>query len=310
MLKDFTMAVVYAGQPAEVVCQTFCTATPELERWASIFCKHMTFIYTPYIRFAFVCDNENDNRTDAEYSDLLEVCDGKSDCSNSADELNCPGRFYCSTNESLTWINETRVCDKKKDCSNGKDECSGCAMDGLASKELLVRSRHIGVITVLVGIGIIVINLYVGYQTFRQSHDTKAPQIDRLLRLQICFYDLLMGLYLFLLVIAAIVIRVKGDYCKFDEEWRASIYCMLLGILFSVSSHGSLLIIAVMSIVRCIKCTKGNTVELSTRKIMAITAMISLLNTFHAVLPILPVYKLQNFFRTSIYLVAVEKIPS
>ncbi|KAL5247148.1 hypothetical protein ACHWQZ_G019119 [Mnemiopsis leidyi] len=294
-------------QSGESLCQTSCSSKAELAQWSG-FCKHITFTTTNSLKINFNCNTIDEHRGFQMYH-LSVICDGKEDCSNSADELNCPGRFYCSTNEYVTWINKSRVCDKRKDCSNGKDECAGCEMDGLASNELLVRSRIIGAITVLVGIGIIIINIFVGYQTFQQSHDTKAAQIDRILRLQICFYDLLMGLYLLLLVIAAIALRFKGEYCKYDEEWRASLQCMVLGIIFSTSSHGSLLIIAVMSIIRCIKCIRGNTVEFSTRKIVAITAVVSLFNTLHAILPILPVYQLQNFFRTSIYLVAVEKNP-
>ena len=297
------------GTTGDKACRALCTKTTELMKWEN-FCDNILLHFNPILTPMFICDSTNKSDESEGIFAAHLVCDGKVHCSNKADELGCPGRFYCSiTEEIVSWIDQSRVCDKRKDCTNGNDECSGCSMDGLASTQFLIKSKVIGAFTILVGIGIITINIYVGYKTYRHSCNSKAAQIDRLLRLQICFYDLLMGLYLLLLVIAAIVLRVKGDYCSFDEEWRASIPCMQLGLVFTISSHGSLLVIALMSIIRCINCTSSISADFSIRKIMSISLVVSLLNIFHAILPILPVAQVQNLFRTSIYLVAVEKNP-
>ena len=292
-------------EKAERICRTRCTNKTDLKKWEK-YCKHMHLEDLGHYRtFNFRCDIDSYT----ESYELPSICDGKIQCKNNFDELKCPGRFYCSTDETITWIDKSRVCDQRKDCTNGKDECAGCIMDGLASSEFLIKSKAIAAIAILAGLSITIINIIVAIQTIRSETSSKAAQIDRLLRLQICFYDLLMGVYLSLMIVAAILLRFKGDYCELDEEWRASIFCTMFGVIFSVSSHGSLLMIAIMSIVRCIKCTRGNSIELSTRAIMILTMIVSLLNLCHAILPTLPVPHLQNFFRTSIYLVAVERNP-
>ena len=66
-----------------------------------------------------------------------------------------------------------------------------------------------------------------------------------MLRLQIFFYDGLMRVYLCCVVLTAIVLRFKGDYCLIEQKWRGSGYCSALGVLFSFSCHGSLAIVAV-----------------------------------------------------------------
>ena len=312
-------AVLY-GETAEKVCRSQCTNTTELKKWEK-FCQHLklnyftTFLQFPVelqIEFVFQCQIENMHDPIEESYGISDLCDGIMNCKNNADELGCPGRFYCSTNEineTVSWIDESKVCDQRRDCTNGKDECTGCIMDGLASSEFLVQSKLTSVLASFVGITTITINVLVALKLFHTSPTSKAAQIDKFLRLLICFYDLLMGMYLFLMMVAGIVLRFKGDYCQFDEEWRASLHCMMLGIIFSLSSHGSLLVIGIMGIVRCIKCTMGSSVELSKRKVMIVTIFVSLLNIFHAIVPILPVHQIQNVFRTSINLVAVQKNP-
>ena len=120
-------------------CITECTNTTELEKWKS-FCQNIDFQRNEPHFMVFKC--ENDSVSDSNNSYPMEyLCDGKIHCLNSADELDCPGRFYCSVDGTVTWINESLVCDRKKDCDNGKDECSGCTVDG--SFEFMVESKLI-----------------------------------------------------------------------------------------------------------------------------------------------------------------------
>ena len=109
-------------------------------------------------------------------------------------------------------------------------------------------------------------------------------------------------------VVAIVIKAVKGDYCKFDQNWRSSIYCIGLGALFSVSSHGSLLTISVMSIIRCIKCTL-TFVNIRKRTIVILSAVVGLLSISNAIIPALPVAYIQNIFRSEIYFTNLTQNP-
>ena len=237
------------------------------------------------------------------------LCDGKIHCLNSADELDCPGRFYCSVSKTVTWINESLVCDKNKDCFNGKDECSGCTTDSSGSFQFMVESKLITVLATLGGVVIMIINIFVGLKTLHENPISKAAQRDKILRLSLCFYDFQMGVYLISIIIASTVLIIKGDYCELDEDWRASVTCMMLGVIFSVSSHGSLVVIGIMSMLRCFQCSLGFSFELSTRNVWIVTVFVFILSFIHSIVPILPIHQLQNFFRTSMILIAVDKNP-
>ena len=288
-------------------CITQCTNTTDLEKW-KLFCPNIDFQKDEPHPMVFKCENDTVADSNNSYP-LTFLCDGKIHCSNSADELDCPGRFYCSVNETVTWINESLVCDRKKDCSNGKDECSGCTVDGSESVEFMVKSKIIAGLASFGSLSIMIINISVGLTNFYENPTSKAAQIDRILRLSVCFYDFLMGVYLFFMIVASVFLKVKGDYCQYDEDWRASVACMMLGVTFSVSSHGSLIVIGIMSILRCLTCSLGSSSELSTRTVRIVIVIVFLLNFLHSIVPILPFYQLQNFFRTSMILTAVDKNP-
>ena len=87
------------------------------------------------------------------------------------------------------------------------------------------------------------------------------------------------------------------------------VYCIVLGVIFSVSSHGSLIIIGIMSILRCLKCSLGFSFELSKTTVSIVIVIVFILSFVHSIVPILPIHQLQNFFRTSIILTAVDKNP-
>ena len=235
-----------------------------------------------------------------EYYNIASLCDGTLDCKNGNDELGCPGRFYCSVKDSVSWILTSQVCDNYKDCNNGRDEC-GCSSGNLGSSNILLKSHLLEAVIMTYGLLMIVINLHVCYYTYKAEQMTKAGEIDKVLRLQICFYDLLMGVYMVVLVVASIILGNKGDYCINDEIWRSSSVCVALGLLFSVSSHGSLLLISFVSLLRCIKCTSTFHI-MSHKKIISFTFILSILNVIHAVIPIIPTPEIQNLFRTAILL--------
>ena len=304
---DFAQWVLKYVDSAKEKCITQCTNTTELEKWKS-FCQNIDFERNSPHAMVLKCENDKVAYSNNSYPAGF-LCDGKIHCLNSADELDCPGRFYCSVSKTVTWINESLVCDKNKDCFNGKDECSGCTTDSSGSFQFMVESKLITVLATLGGVVIMIINIFVGLKTLHENPISKAAQRDKILRLSLCFYDFQMGVYLISIIIASTVLMIKGDYCELDEDWRASVTCMMLGVIFSVSSHGSLVVIGIMSMLRCLQCSLGFSFELSTRNIWIVIVIIFLLSFIHSIVPILPIHQLQNFFRTSMILIAVDKNP-
>ena len=216
----------------------------------------------------------------------------------------CPGRFYCE-DEGMNWVRPNQVCDNTKHCESGRDECEDCYYGSLASSELLIKSIPIGIATVIGGICISAINIRVGYHTWMSEVSTKSGEIDRLLRLQVCFYDFLMGVYLTLIVVAGVAIRASGRYCRQDQSWRSSIFCNCLGMIFSFSSHGSLLVVSIISIIRCINCSLLF-IEIPVRFITCLSIICLVVNTAHALLPVLSI---TNFFHSGIFLYNFTRNP-
>lgn len=297
----------------QIHCQTNCSLDPEMQHWTQFCSSVYPASYGFMDLFEFYC-NESvhpllDDPSVHTHIHISRLCDGSVDCENRRDELNCSGRYYCSLNGSLGWIPKDRVCDKRKDCSNGADECEGCAMGGLASSKFLIKSGVIAVVTLLAGVCIVGMNLYVGVMTWRidttnnnNARTVNVGYIDKVLRLQVGFYDLLTGVYLLLIVGASLVLWLKGPYCDQDTAWRGSIYCSVFGSIFSLSSHGSLLTIAVMSIIRFLVCSHYDGPLVSTKAVYMASIVIKVFNLLHALAPVLPVPAVKNLFRSEIYL--------
>ena len=74
---------------------------------------------------------------------------------------------------------------------------------------------------------------------------------DRITLLSLCFYDALMGVYLGGISIKSYML--PGTYCAYDSVWRTGWSCKLLGFLFTFSTHGSLLMTALISVLHCFK---------------------------------------------------------
>ena len=159
---------------------------------------------------------------------LGKLCDETFDCSNNADEDDCPERFYCQKNTSIEWVSPEKVCDNIKDCSNGKDECRECGRGALASSRYLISSNIALALTFLGGTIMIVLNCFVGHMCYKKSPQNRPGKVDRLLCLQVFFFDGLVGVYNCSIAVASVVIARKGDYCLFDHDWRGQRECLLL----------------------------------------------------------------------------------
>ena len=231
---------------------------------------------------------------------LSAVCDGKVDCKSGSDEMGCPGRFYCNPNETIDWVELKKVCDHVKDCSNGADECSTCDIENISSHEFLIRSMMVVVFTGIISISIITMNTIQIKKCWSMPCSSNIKQTEKIYLMNVFAHDLLMGLYLIGIFIAALVIRWKGKYCLLESMWRSSWICSAFGVLFSSSAHGSLLTIALMSITRYRVCrTVGLHIKRSS--VVIVLVITNLLNWSHSLLPLLPIVAIQEIFRTEIF---------
>ena len=266
------------------------------------FCSHIVSGYPhPY---EFICDTED--WTERYF--LRKLCDGEINCGNHADEIGCPGRFYCSPNLTTEWIEEDKVCDNVKDCANGTDECGTCPTNGLSSSEVLVKSNLVFAATIFMGTMIVFLNIREGYKCSTMACKSKAEKIDQVFLINVFFHDTLTGVYLCCIVLATLVLKFEGDYCQIEKIWRASSYCSCLGVLFSFSSHGSLMFIACMSITRFHTC-RNIVVDIKKRTIVILSISINILNILHSFLPLMPVTAIKEIFRTEIFFTHLGENP-
>ena len=228
-------SLIFASSPpswASEYCKANCSQTENFtEHGWEKFCDHTCSGYP--IPFQFICIPNNFSET----YPLTTLCDGQVDCSNQADEMGCPhpDRFYCSPNITAEWVSIDRVCDNVKDCVSGADECGTCDFGALSSAKFLIQSQVVLAFTSIMGILIVVMNLREGYALSNMTPPSKNKDIDRVFLLQIFLHDLLMGAYLCSIVLAAIVLKIKGDYCTLEQKWRASFTCSMFGVIFSFS---------------------------------------------------------------------------
>ena len=232
------------------------------------------------------------------------VCDGVTDCSFGNDEIYCPDVYFCndstttiSKSTAIVWINRQKLCDNKKDCPAGDDECQRCFEGGagVGSDRNMVESKVVRGFMVAGTVLTLSLNIFAGIEIASKDAESRTAKVDQLILLVLCGYDMLMGLCVGFTFFKSML--YSGKYCFHDKEWRASLQCKFLGCFFSLSAHGSLLMISILSLTRCYKCVFNRTVKV---KVIAAVAMaVFIVNAFHAVLPILPISGVQDIFRAS-----------
>ena len=171
-----------------------------------------------------------------------------------------------------------------RDCVNGKDECNGCHSDTLlASDTHLIGNTKWFVLLLLMGSTIILLNGNQGFRRFRSAPSQKENEVKRVFLMHLAVYDVIMGVYLVLLVAMGTVMGSRGDYCTQHDWWRSSSQCISLGCLFSISIHGSLLCITVLSVIRAVHGFYTCTIRVA----WLVCGGVGLVNILQAVLPIL-----------------------
>ena len=263
-------------------------------------CSHFNDSYMPGQSYAFHCGASEGILQ--EIGPML-VCDGVVDCRDQSDELNCLERFYCSEHDKskapndVSWVAESAVCNSYKDCDNGRDECLNCSNDLLSSDQFIVKNHGIFAWLVMSCFLIFYMNAWAVWKIVpsvwinQQTH----VEVDKILQLQTCFYDSIMGSYLFILVIANI--RFYGNYCMFDHAWRSGWACKGLGIIYNFSTHGSLLTVFLMCLTRAYKCSYSYSPGISLRQTIILSVLLALCNLAHSVLPVIPSDVIQDIFR-------------
>ena len=232
---------------------------------------------------------------------IHQICDKIVDCENLSDENKCPGRFYCD-GVDFQWVEESKRCDFTKDCSNGHDECFECNFGSMTSDKFLLKSELLICVTAIFCLLILGLNMREFYKGCCYKPTTNVGKIDKILKLQVNFYDFLMGVYLGSLLNATIFIKVKvGAYCLYDHIWRSGPYCDLLGVVFSVSSQGSLVIISLMSIIRSIICNM-DFFDIPVHYVTNCSIVLALFVVSNAIIPIVGISKIKKMFRTAMVL--------
>eukprot|EP00116_Pleurobrachia_bachei_P003260 sb/3463522/ len=226
------------------------------------------------------------------------LCDGVIDCPDRSDEKFCPDRFYCSVADA-EWVEETKVCDGHMDCKTGLDECNTCARGAFSSDERIIRHTSSCGLCILVVLLIIGTNIYNLLEiTYSTADADQHIVVDRFLKIALIVHDILMGVYLACLLVANF--WFYGRYCQFDTEWRTGASCHVLGVLFSVSSHGSLLTVLLMSITRAYKCTRPLSEGFPKSAVYIVSGLLILLNIAHATIPLAKIGVVQEVFRNHI----------
>ena len=258
-------------------------------------CSHFNDSYVPALWYAF-----HYGAWEGELQEIGPwlVCDGVVNCRDQSDELNCLGRFYCTeAPNEVSWVAESAVCNSYKDCDNGRDECWNCNNDLLSSDQFIVKNHGIFAWLVLSCFLIFFMNSWAVWKNVSSAwiNQRTHVQVDKILQLQTCFYDSIMGFYLLSLVIANI--RFYGNYCMFDHAWRSGWACKGLGIMYNFSTHGSLLTVFLICLTRAYKCSFSYSPGISVRQISILSVLLALCNIAHSVLPVIPSDVIQDIFR-------------
>ena len=263
-----------------------------------------------FLRPMFDCELLHDNNQEGIGINIVEICDGTIDCENGADERFCPERFFCDpSNETVEWISSSKICDNIKDCSNGRDECSGCYFGYFTSEKMLLRSKPIVITCSIFSLVVIGLNARQLYNTWLSNPGTKVAQTDKILILQVTIYDFIMGVYLGSIIIATLYIRAqRGSYCMFDKAWRSSTYCDVVGAIFSVSSHGSLSVVSLMSLIRCVQCN-FLMVDIPVRVVAVLSVAIAIVIVLTAWIPLIRISAVQSIFRSAIFIDNAKENP-
>ncbi|XP_048738543.2 uncharacterized protein LOC125653234 isoform X2 [Ostrea edulis] len=127
------------------------------------------------------------------------------------------------------------------ECLPNADEFSSC--DDLMRNEVLSSFLWIiGFSSLLGNLGVFIFKVFFDSQTLKKGHGIFIMNLS--------VSDFLMGVYL--IIIASADIHYRGRYAWNDIHWRHSITCQIAGILATISSETSVLLLCLITIDRLI----------------------------------------------------------
>ena len=213
----------------------------------------------------------------------------KSNCPKGFDEIHCLKRFKCKNGNKIS-IDQNYVCDGKVDCDDESDEID-CKTENkklFASETEMIESPVLKYCFWIIGMIVICGNLYVIISTTRHLKNAKLNQVikyNNLIILNISVADTIMGVYL--LIIAVHSAYYSGYYDKFDHEWRSSLLCSMTGSLAVLSSEASCLFMVLLASYRLYTIYKPfSTLSLSNHKCKMLFIIVWLISLIIAGLPI------------------------
>ena len=181
------------------------------------------------------------------------------------------------------------------------DECQNCARSILSSDKELISSLFLRFFIVFQCLLIIFLNgKGLKHHLLTSTHgSSKMGKIDRILCVQLCVYDFIIGVYLF--VICFKMVQYSGKYCSKDIKWRTSRMCDINGFLFSFSAHGSLVTSVTMALTRCYNCVWFIT-NTCYRKQICCFVLLNILYALYSIFPLLPFYYLEVMLTSNVFL--------
>ena len=217
----------------------------------------------------------------------------RSDCSRGFDEMFCPKRFKCSAAGKVS-IDVLNVCDGKSDCDDNSDEsnCSSATEISSIFSSDTEMLANVGIKSAFWITGILVIfgNSYVIITRIvflRKKEILDGFSFHQYIILNISVADLIMGIYL--ITIASYDAAFSGFYGAVDREWRSSVKCSVIGSLAVISSEASCFLMVVLTSFRLKNITQAVeslTASLRPWKLCIIVAW--LFSIFLGLAPVLP----------------------
>ena len=217
----------------------------------------------------------------------------RSDCPRGFDELFCPKRFKCNATGKVS-IDVINKCDGKSDCNDNSDE-SHCPTATKISSVFSSDTEMIANLGIksafwIMGILVIVGNSWVIITQvclLKTKQTLNGISYQHFIILNISIADFIMGVYL--ITIASYDVSFSGFYGAVDREWRSSLKCSVIGSLAIISSETSCFLIVVLAAFRLKTITQAmESLTASSRpwKICIIAAW--LFSFFLSIVPMLP----------------------
>ena len=217
----------------------------------------------------------------------------RSDCPRGFDEMFCPKRFYCNATGKVS-IDILNVCDGTSNCNDNSDEknCfTAIKISSIFSSDTEMIA-HWGIKSAfwIMGILVLVGNSYVIITriAFLKTKQTlNGIKFQNFIILNISIADFIMGIYL--ITIALYDASFSGFYGEVDGEWRSNLKCSVIGSLAVISSETSCFLMVVLTGFRLKNITHAvESLTASSRPWMICIIAAWLFSFFSAIAPMLP----------------------